>query len=46
MTFAKISAVLFGSGYVLLAFLRTDLVDGLHWLTEKQLLDSVAVGPR
>jgi len=44
LTFAKISAVLFGSGYVLLAFLRTDLVDGLHWLTEKQLLDSVAVG--
>ena len=42
--FAKIGAVLFGSGYVLLAFLRADLVDRLHWLTEKQLLDSVAVG--
>ena len=44
MVFAKIGAVLFGSGYVLLAFLRSDLVDRLHWLTERQLLDSVAVG--
>jgi chromate transporter len=44
MVFAKIGSVLFGSGYVLLAFLRADLVDRLHWLTEKQLLDSVAVG--
>jgi len=40
----KLGAVVFGSGYVLLAFLRTDLVDRLHWLTEKQLLDAVAVG--
>jgi chromate transporter len=40
----KIGSVLFGSGYVLLAFLRTDFVDRLHWLNEKQLLDSVAVG--
>ncbi len=44
LVFAKIGAVLFGSGYVLLAFLRADLVERLHWLTEKQLLDSVAVG--
>jgi len=36
--------VLFGSGYVLLAFLRADLVEHLHWLTEAQLLDAVAVG--
>ncbi len=42
--FLKIGAVLFGSGYVLLAFLRADLVDRLHWLTERQLLDAVAVG--
>ena len=42
--FLKIGAVLFGSGYVLLAFLRTDLVLRLHWLTERQLLDAVAVG--
>jgi chromate transporter len=42
--FLKIGAVLFGSGYVLLAFLRTDLVQRLHWLTEQQLLDAVAVG--
>jgi chromate transporter len=44
LVFAKIGAVLFGSGYVLLAFLRTDLVERLHWLTERQLLDAVAVG--
>jgi chromate transporter len=43
VVFAKIGAVLFGSGYVLLAFLRADLVDRLHWLTERQLLDAVAV---
>jgi chromate transporter len=44
LTFLKIGSVLFGSGYVLLAFLRSDFVLRLHWLTEKQLLDSVAVG--
>jgi chromate transporter len=43
-TFAKIGAVLFGSGYVLLAFLRADMVERLGWLTESQLLDAVAVG--
>jgi chromate transporter len=42
--FLKIGAVVFGSGYVLLAFLHADLVDRLHWLTESQLLDAVAVG--
>ena len=42
--FLKIGALLFGSGYVLLAFLRADLVDRLGWLTERQLLDAVAVG--
>jgi chromate transporter len=42
--FLKIGSVLFGSGYVLLAFLRSDLVERLHWLTERQLLDAVAVG--
>jgi chromate transporter len=44
LTFLKIGATVFGSGYVLLAFLRGDLVDRLHWLTESQLLDAVAVG--
>jgi chromate transporter len=43
-TFLKIGAVLFGSGYVLLAFLRADFVQRLGWLTERQLLDAVAVG--
>lgn len=42
--FLKVGATLFGSGYVLVAFLRTDLVHRLGWLTETQLLDAVAVG--
>lgn len=42
--FAKVGSVLFGSGYVLLAFLRADLVERLHWLTQAQLLDAIAVG--
>jgi len=41
--FLKIGAVVFGSGYVLLAVLRADLVVRLHWLTDGQLLDAVAV---
>ncbi|WP_394825500.1 chromate efflux transporter [Pendulispora albinea] len=44
LIFAKIGAVVFGSGYVLLAFLRTDLVEQTHWLTESQLIDAVAIG--
>jgi chromate transporter len=44
LVFVKVGALLFGSGYVLLAFLRADLVERLHWLTESQLLDAVAVG--
>lgn len=42
--FLKAGSVIFGSGYVLLAILRTDLVDGMRWLTEAQLLDAIAVG--
>ncbi|MFZ1130302.1 MAG: chromate efflux transporter [Terriglobales bacterium] len=44
LSFLKVGAVVFGSGYVLLAFLRTEFVEHLHWLTEKQLIDAVAVG--
>jgi chromate transporter len=44
LTFLKIGAVLYGSGYVLLAFLRSDFVNNLHWLTDQQLLDAVAMG--
>ena len=44
LTFLKIGAVLYGSGYVLLAFLRSDLVERLGWLTDQQLLDAIAVG--
>lgn len=40
----KIGATLFGGGYVLVAFLRSDLVARLGWLSERQLLDAVAVG--
>lgn len=42
--FLKVGSVLFGSGYVLLAFLRGDLVERWHWMTNAQLLDAVAVG--
>jgi chromate transporter len=42
--FLKVGSILFGSGYVLLAFLRADLVERWRWLTEQQLLDAVAVG--
>jgi chromate transporter len=42
--FLKVGSVLFGSGYVLIAFLRTDLVEKWGWLTEAQLLDAIAVG--
>jgi chromate transporter len=42
--FLKIGSVLYGSGYVLLAFLRSGLVEKLGWLTEAQLLDAVAIG--
>ena len=44
LVFLKIGAVLYGSGYVLLAFLRADFVERLGWLTDRQLLDAVAVG--
>jgi chromate transporter len=42
--FLKIGSVLYGSGYVLLAFLRNDFVLRLGWLTDQQLLDAVAIG--
>jgi chromate transporter len=44
LSFLKVGAVVFGSGYVLLAFLRAEFIDRLHWLSEKQLIDAVAVG--
>jgi len=43
LTFLKIGATLYGSGYVLLAFLRSEFVVGLGWLTNAQVLDAVAV---
>jgi chromate transporter len=44
LTCLKIGSVVFGSGYVLLAFLRSDFVYSLAWLTDRQILDAVAVG--
>lgn len=44
LVFLKIGAVLYGSGYVLLAFLEGDLVERLGWLTQEQLLDAVSIG--
>ena len=44
LLFLKVGAVLYGSGYVLLAFLRNDLVLRLGWMTDQQLLDAVAIG--
>lgn len=44
LTFLKIGSVLYGSGYVLLAFLRADFVLRLGWLTDAQLLDAIAIG--
>jgi chromate transporter len=44
LIFLKVGSILFGSGYVLLAFLRPDLVERTGWLSDAQLLDAVAVG--
>jgi chromate transporter len=44
LTCLKIGSVMYGSGYVLLAFLRADFVTRLGWLTDRQLLDAIAVG--
>jgi chromate transporter len=44
LSFLKIGALLYGGGYVLLAFLRGDFVDAYGWITNQQLLDAVAVG--
>ena len=42
--FLKVGSILFGSGYVLLAFLRADLAERWGWLTDQQLLDAIAIG--
>ena len=42
--FLKVGSILFGSGYVLLAFLRADLTDRWGWLTDQQLIDAITVG--
>jgi chromate transporter len=44
LIFLKVGSILFGSGYVLLAFLRPDLVERTRWITDTQLLDAIAVG--
>jgi chromate transporter len=42
--FLQVGSTLFGSGYVLVSYLHAGLVEQRHWLTERQLLDAVAVG--
>ena len=42
--FLKIGSILFGSGYVLIAFLEGELVNQYGWLTQQQLLDAIAIG--
>jgi chromate transporter len=44
LVFLKIGSIVFGSGYVLLAFLRADLVVHRAWVTDAQLVDAVAIG--
>jgi chromate transporter len=44
LVFLKLGVVVFGSGYVLVAFLKADLVDRLHWVTQPQLLDAITAG--
>ena len=44
LTFLKIGSVLYGSGYVLLVFIRADFVVRLGWLTDRQLIDAIAIG--
>ena len=44
LVFLKVGAVLFGSGYVLIAYLDGELVENLQWLTKQELLDAIAIG--
>lgn len=44
LIFLKVGAVLFGSGYVLVAYLDGELVKNLGWLTANELIDAIAIG--
>ncbi|MBI4295982.1 MAG: chromate efflux transporter [Chloroflexi bacterium] len=44
LTFLKIGAILYGSGYVLFAFMNSEFVQNLGWLSQQQLLDAIAAG--
>lgn len=44
LEFLKLGSIVFGSGYVLVSYLHSDLVLGNHWLTQSQLLATVAIG--
>ncbi|MBI5089938.1 MAG: chromate efflux transporter, partial [Actinobacteria bacterium] len=44
LVFLEVGSVLYGSGYVLLAFVQRNLIDELGWITTQQLLDAIAVG--
>jgi chromate transporter len=43
-SFLKIGGTLFGGGYVLLSFVRSEFVEGYGWLTQQQLLDAISIG--
>ena len=42
--FLKVGSLLFGSTYILLAFIQQDLIKNFNWITEKQVIDAIAVG--
>jgi chromate transporter len=44
LSFLKYGSLVYGSGYVLMAFMRDDLVSRLGWLSDRQLVDAIAVG--
>ena len=44
LVFLKVGSLLFGGGYVLIALVRAELVTRLHWISERQLLDAIAMG--
>ncbi len=44
LTFLKIGFLIYGGGYVLFAFINSEFVTHLGWLTHQKLLDAIAVG--
>ncbi|MDC3337875.1 chromate efflux transporter [Flavobacteriales bacterium] len=44
LVFLKMGSILFGSGYLLFAYMDTELVEGLGWITRDQLTEAIAIG--